>query len=400
MRLDFRRDVRNSMDESSPDAISEELDSLGRGTGVEAETLTESPDAIIEPFDPERIDVITRNPTVDLLLSRIRGGRIDLQPDFQRHTGIWTEGAKSRLIESLLLRIPLPTLYAAESGDEVWSIVDGIQRLTTIAQFIAPGLIAAKPLKLKGLEYLGSQYNGAGYDDLPGRLQTRLRETELVVHLIRQGTPEEVKFNIFARLNTGGLPLTTQELRHALIPGPARTILREWAESPEFIAATKGSVRSDRMADREMVLRFIAFRRIEWQKYSSQDFDAFLREAMRAMNDMSQEQLAELAADFLSSMRRSRDLFGANAFRKQYNNGRRYPINKALFEAVSVNVAELGAGQMAKLMDRREEVNARFASLIAGDYYFDRAISQGTGDIGKILLRFRRVNEILTEESS
>ena len=98
-------------------------------------------DLIHTPFDPERIDVITRNTTVDLLLSRIRTGRIDLQPDFQRQAGIWKTMAKSRLIESLLLRIPLPTFYAAEGDDEAWAMVDGIQRLTTIAQFIEPEAI-------------------------------------------------------------------------------------------------------------------------------------------------------------------------------------------------------------------------------------------------------------------
>jgi hypothetical protein len=131
--------------------------------------------------------------TVDLLLARLRRGVLDLAPDFQRHAGIWNEVNQSRLIESLLLRIPLPTLYAAESGEESWAVVDGIQRLTTIARFVDPATIGEVPLRLRGLEYLG--YNGKLYTDLPGAMQTRIDETELIIHLIRAGTPEAVKFN-------------------------------------------------------------------------------------------------------------------------------------------------------------------------------------------------------------
>ena len=120
-------------------------------------------------------------------------------------------------------------------------------------------------------------------------MQTRLRETELIVHLIRRGTPDEVKFNIFARINTGGLPLSRQELRHALIPGRGREILREWAESDLFRAATGNSVRSERMVDREMVLRFLAFRLTSPYDYGHDDFDRFLRDTMRSLNRLPEQ---------------------------------------------------------------------------------------------------------------
>lgn len=158
------------------------------------------------------------------MLARLRRGVLDLTPDFQRFAGIWSDIDQSKLIESLLLRIPLPTLYAAESREESWTVVDGIQRLTTIARFVDPEVIGAKPLRLRGLEHL-RQYEGKTYAELPGGLKTRIDETELIVHLIRAGTPEPVMFNIFARINTGGRPLTLQELRHALIPGKARQLL-------------------------------------------------------------------------------------------------------------------------------------------------------------------------------
>lgn len=219
-------------------ALPVELDDGGRSSGVEAEDIGERIDS---PFDPDKIEVQTRTPTVDLLLNRIRRGTIDLAPDFQRRAGIWTAKAQSRLIESLLLRITLPTLYAAEGDDDSWAVVDGVQRLSTIARFVTPEAIDATPLRLTGLEYL-TEFNGYTFSDLPVRLQTRIEETELVVLLIRRGTPEEVKFNIFARINTGGRPLTRQELRHALIPGRARSFLYELADDVSFRIATAGSV--------------------------------------------------------------------------------------------------------------------------------------------------------------
>lgn len=128
--------------EDEPD-LAVELDSAGLSTGVEREVSGE--EAIREPFDPEKIDVATRTPTVALLLSRIQRGALDLQPDFQRLAGIWTQQAQSRLIESMLLRLPLPTFYAAEADDARWVMVDGIQRLTAMARFIAPEDIGAAP---------------------------------------------------------------------------------------------------------------------------------------------------------------------------------------------------------------------------------------------------------------
>lgn len=235
----------------------EELDSRGFTTGVEAEVG--GPADVHAPFDPDQIEVQTRVLTVSSMLARLRGGELDLRSELTR-PGIWSATAKSRLIESLLLRLPLPSLYAAELENGTWVVVDGIQRLTTVAEFIEPGLVDAGPLRLRDLEYLDRECGDMTFAELPGRLQTRLRETELLLHLVRTGTPDAVMFNIFARLNTGGLPLSAQELRHALIPGKAASVLRDWAESPTFLQATSTSIRTERMADRELILRFIAFR--------------------------------------------------------------------------------------------------------------------------------------------
>ncbi|EEN84102.1 hypothetical protein RHOER0001_6540 [Rhodococcus erythropolis SK121] len=377
----------------------ENLTETGTGTGIEVEATSEvesESTRIEEPFDPDKIDVTTRTPTIDLLVSRTRSGAIDLQPDFQRKAGIWDEQRRSRLIESLLLRIPLPTLYAAEDDDENWAIVDGIQRLTSIVQFIDGALIEKAPLQLSNLEYL-TKYNGKTYADLPAKLQLRLRETELVLHLIRRGTPEPVKFNIFARINTGGLPLSNQELRHALIAGPIRERLKLLASSSEFIAATTGSVRDDRMADREMVLRHLAFKEINVSQYTAKDFDGFLSASMGRYNRLTDEQFITVEDQFKRAMTASMHIFGRYAFRKVYDtNAGRMPLNKALFEAISVNVAKRSDKSLKAIFNRADSCVDKFIKLM-DDSVFVNSISSGTGDTGKVRYRFNSIDNMLNE---
>ncbi|MFC8422630.1 DUF262 domain-containing protein [Streptomyces sp. NPDC057236] len=378
---------------SQPAEPAVEFTDTGVSTGIEAEDIGE---AGRMPFDPELIDVAPRNPTIDLVLQRLKRGLIDLQPDFQRRSGIWNDTAQSRLIESLLLRIALPTLYVAEEADESWSVVDGVQRLTSIVRFVKPEAAGLKPLRLENLEYL-TRYDGAGFEDLPGRMQTRILESELSVLLIRKGTPEEARFNIFARINTGGLPLSQQELRHALIPGRARTFLAKLAESEQFLDATAHSVSPARMAERELCLRFLAFWMTPPERYVTQDFDGFLRRTMHAVNTLSDNELTKLELRFYVAMRGSEILFGDQAFRKQFHGvTRRYPINKALFEVQAVTVARCESDELETLAYRSETLERKFKNLMNDPAFFD-AISSGTGDADKVNYRFQSMKDLFHE---
>ncbi|WP_062207665.1 DUF262 domain-containing protein [Streptomyces sp. NBRC 109706] len=367
----------------------------GRPTGVELEEPADEaddPDAISAPFRPESIRIETQATTVDLLLSRLREGMIDLAPDFQRRAGIWSDVQQSRLIESLLLRIPISSFHMAQDEEDNWAVVDGIQRLTAIARFMAPDAVGMRPLTLRGLDYL-TQYHGCAYQDLSGRLRIRLRETQLVVHIIQHGTPETVKFNVFSRINTGGMPLKPQEIRHAMIKGPARQFLADLAEDPAFVGATGESVSNERMADREMVLRFMAFRVIDPAKHTQQDFDQFLVDSMHRVNDLDDAQRDVLAREFRKAMRCATDLFGEHAFRKWHGGRAKSPINKALFEAVAVNLAALDDGQREELVASRDKVHKRFFALLK-DWDFDRAISVATGDPKKVRTRLGMMGEL------
>lgn len=367
----------------------------GRPTGVELEVPGDEEDRISEPFDPENISIETQYVTVDLLLSRLREKMIDLAPDFQRRAGIWSDVQQSRLIESLLLRIPVSSFHMAQQPNQDWSVVDGIQRLTAIARFMEPALVDAQPLLLQGLDYL-TRFHGMGYQELSGRLRIRLRETQVVVNVIRHGTPEEVKFNVFSRINTGGLPLTRQEIRHAMIPGPARGVLGDLAGDPSFGQATGWSVSNERMADREMVLRFLAFRLSPPAEYGQRDFDQFLAATMHRVNGLDHGEHAEQARAFREAMKCAHALFAEHAFRKSLGRSRKAPINKALFETVAVNLADLSDQRRVALVESRERVVARFVDLLK-DWDFDRAISVGTGDPSRVRTRFTKVHALLEE---
>jgi hypothetical protein len=365
------------------------LDEVEEGaTGLAPEDVG-SDGEISDPFDPSLIRVESRTMTISLLLSRIEHEAIDLAPDFQRKGGIWSDAAQSRLIESLLIRIPLPAFYMDGTDDEKWLVVDGLQRLTSLKRFIID-----KELRLSGLEFL-RRYDNHNYDELPRNLQRRIQETQVIVFVIQEKTPPDVKFKIFKRINTGGLPLSSQEIRHALYQGPVTKFLRELAESKEFLDATDRGIKDNRMGDRECVLRFVAFLLTPPVDYPAKgELDPFLSQAMGTLNGCS-DLFPELRSRFLRAMLRAKLLFGNKAFRKvspvTYWRG---PLNKALFEAWAVNLDAIDEACFSVLLQRKGDLLDAFVALTQQPD-FSSAISQGTGDASKVRLRFSRIRSLI-----
>lgn len=362
---------------------------------LEEEDIGLEEEDITEPFDPTKIRVDTRQMTIDLVLGRIKLKEIDLAPDFQRQAGIWKDAAKSRLIESILIRIPLPAFYMDATDEDKWLVIDGLQRLTALKQFVID-----KQLKLRRLEYL-TDVEGKTYDELPRKYQRRIQETQITVYLIEKGTPPEVKFNIFRRINTGGLPLSPQELRHALNQGKATKFLARLADSQEFKRATgiTNTRKQLRMEDRDFVLRFLAFTLTPYTDYKAKSLDFFLNETMVNINKMPDSEINRLEDSFFRTMVAAFEIFGQYAFRKlsKENPDQKNPLNKALFEAWSVNLCNLRYPEIQILKDRRVDLIDRFINIMDSDDKFMGSISQSTDSVSKVKYRFSTIENLIKE---
>ena len=362
---------------------------IDQDSGLEPER--EDSGEIRRPFDPEKIKIRTVNPVISQIVSRIEHEEIDLAPGFQRMAGIWNVVRKSRLIESLLLRIPIPVFYVAADRDETWAVVDGLQRISTIHAHVTGRF------RLTNLEYL-KKLDGCLYADLPRPMQRRISETQIVVNVIEPGTPEEVMFNVFRRINTGGMMLNGQEIRHALHPGPIRDYLKKLSGTGEFLDATDRSIRTNRMADRECVLRFLSFHINPWEEYSVNDLDGHLGRTMKQINRMDSRERDRVSTDFRKSMNAAFRIFGKDAFRKRYDpTEKRRPVSKALFEAWSVGLARRSEREIGILVSKRKNVIGQFTSLMNDDQEFDTAISYSTGSPVRIRKRFRAIDELIEE---
>ena len=358
--------------------------------GNDTSTLPEEKEVrITQPFDTRAIRIESKSGNMNTLLSRLENDEIDLEPDFQRLGGIWNKKNQSRLMESLMLRIPIPAFYFDGTDDEKWLVVDGLQRLTAIRRFVID-----QDLKLCELEYL-KEHEGKTFSELPRPLQRAIREADLVWYLIMPGTPDNVKFDVFRRINTGGLPLSSQEIRHALNGKPVTDVIRKLAESEEFKQATAYGLSDKRMDDRECVTRFLVFAVFPPESYDKDDFDAFLNTGMHHLN-AHPELLEDLQRRFLRAMRAAERIFGNDAFRKRYySNATRFPVNKALFESWSVNLNACTDEELKRLEQKKDNLKGAFMRLMREDSVFEKAVTQGTGSISRVKCRFREIRKLI-----
>ena len=356
--------------------------------GLEVEKEDESL-PIDHPFNPEKIAIVTKSPTIDLIIGRIKEREIDLEPDFQREQ-MWTIVRKSRLIESLLLRIPIPAFYVAADEEDNWKVVDGIQRMSSISSYMNNEFV------LRSLEYL-KDFESKRYTELPRAMQRRIRETELIVNVISPSTPAEVMFNVFLRINTGGVPLNPQEIRNAITPSHVRDYLRTLAKSNEFIKATGNSIQSRRMADRECILRFLAFHMKPWTRYteSNTDLNTYLTNAMKELSKHTSDDLDRFSSDFRKAMNANFRIFGDDAFRRRISGNWRSPVNKALLETWGVALANCSAEQISILVQKRDVVKEASTKLMNDDGDFLAAISYSTGSPKRVAKRFVAVEQLV-----
>lgn len=367
-----------------------ELEKLQLEFSVENDT---DDDKIVmdNPFNPRDIDIKTKTMSMDNIIKRLKENEIDLAPDFQRNMNLWDDEKQSRLIESLLIKFPLPAFYFDGSDDNKWLVVDGLQRLSAIKNFVVD-----QTLRLTGLEFL-EKLNGHTFAELPRTFQRQIEEAEIISYVINPGTPEDVKFNIFKRINTGGLVLEPQEIRHALNQGIPARFVAELAQLEEFKRATGYVISSKRMLDREFVTRFISFYINDPNDYKP-DLDTFMTKSMGQIKHLSEKERDEIKRNFSEAMKCVMAIFGKWAFRKVYDiTEKRRPINKALFEVWSVMLARLNDSQRHAIINNKELVFERFIILMNMDNFFVSSITSSTGDKSRIKYRFSEIENLLKE---
>ena len=335
-----------------------------------------------DTFIPAEVQISQRTINVYNLMERLDNEEIDLAPSFQRKGDLWSLEEQSRLIESLMLKIPIPAFYFNAADDDKWIVIDGLQRLSAFYNFLVgkkeEGSNKRKKEEFQGMQYL-KDFNGCTFDELPRQYIRTIKETTLVAHNVEKGTPDEIVFNIFQRINTGGMILKPQEIRQALYQGKATLLIEKLAECDEFLEATQRAVRNDRMQDREYITRFIAFTELDFKKEYKGNIDEYLIKAMKLVNTYDEEDLERIERSFKRIMNYCTKVFGKYAFRKYNKNQRRGPINKAIFEMWIVCFSELSDSQLNKLVydqrqflkrfEKRQQDNDFVTAVKAGDQY-------------------------------
>ena len=362
--------------------MSEEV--LVRSGGIEEPEGFETEGASWGDYPLDEMLIRNDRRTVRDVLHRVGQGRYVMDPDFQRDF-IWSEDKQSKLIESVVMRIPLPVFYMAEDSEGRMVVVDGLQRLSTFKRFFDGELRLRLPDR--------DELHGKRVADLPLKYQNRVEDCNLTFYIIDSKAPERARLDIFERVNSGE-QLTRQQMRNSLYMGKATRFLRDQAQTETFLKATGASLNSKTMRDREFVNRFCAFQLLGPEAYRRGDMDEFLALSLRRMNKMTIEELAELSEKLLRGLGNNLFLFGHQAFRKhEPGQTSRVVLNASLWDVMSTGLS----------LYSEEQVEAS-ANLLREALYcllrhepFNTAISYGPNDPKKVKTRFDMARKALRE---
>lgn len=329
------------------------------------------------PLKDENIDhiKITEKPLpLSIVLKDIKDGLIMLDTEFQRRPGLWDEGRKSRLIESMILKLPIPAFYFDASNPE-WRIIDGLQRLSAAYEFIIE-----KKFVLTNLDYLPS-LEGKTYDGLERLQQRNIDQYSLFVYIVEKGTPKSIIYKMFRSINTSALTLEAQEIRHAIHPGKPAKFLKRVVENDWFKKCVPLSDRQrDRMYDREIVLRFIAFKLTNYIEYTPNIVD-FLDSSMTKLYEVRVQELENYEAMLEKTLSTIKEILGEYAYSRQmFDEKRAYRFNPILFEVLTHSISKLTDDKKNILLKNKKTTADRLKSYFKNkpDNYWenDKAYTQ------------------------
>lgn len=394
--LDILYDKDDSITEETISYVVDRLEQKGIIVIRDSDEDYENAASDVDNFIPADVNISQRPMNVYNLMERLENEEINLAPEFQRNENLWSPEQQTRLIESLMLKIPIPTFYFNAADDDKWIVIDGLQRLSAFKNFLVGNIDEngeRRKEKFTGLQYM-RDFENLTFDDLPRQYVRRIKETPIVAYTVERGTPDGIVYNIFQRINTGGLELKPQEIRQALYVGKATALLQKLAEKEEFLQATQHSISTERMADREYVNRFIAFTELDYVLEYKGNIDEYLRKALKKVNHYDEKELLRVEKSFYRVMLYCKKVFGKYAFRKYNEKRRRGPINKALFESWSLIFSELSDEELDILVQKREELLERFGKELQNADYINALKS---GDQYSVARRIEMTKNVVKE---
>lgn len=339
----------------------------------------------IYPYDlPEEVDIREDPQTIFEWLRKLNRNLLITDPEFQRNL-VWKLEQKSQFIESILLGFPLPPLYVNQNIEGKYIIVDGLQRTSTLDEFVNDRFA------LKNLELL-EKLNFKCFKDLSPALQARIEDKKLFIYIIKPSVPLPMVYDIFHRINTGGTQLTRQEIRNCFYLGQATRLLKELSKHTYFKQAIDQGISSTRMKDREAILRCLAFWILSYQNDYKNNMDAFLGEAMKLLNNMDEAQIEHWKQQFERVMRLTFQFFGHANFRLPTENARGR-INIAVMETIC-NFFLQRTDEF--LLQNQTRIQENFQKLLNKSEYID-ATRFSTGDTKRVITRFEVAQQILGE---
>lgn len=366
---------------------------IGNEEEIELEN-DEQVDASLSTRGEERkIFTSSSDPTIKDLHDRYKDGELNLQPDFQRQF-VWDTGRSSRLIESVLMGVPLPIIYLAEEADGNESVIDGQQRLTAFFDFLDG------KLKLGGLR-VRTTLNGLKFSELPKDAQATIKKTSLRAITIKRESDMDLKFEIFERLNSGSVALNDQELRNCIYRGPYINLLKELSEDGDFRRLLNFSGPDRRMRDVEMTLRFTAFYHFTYLKYSP-PMKSFMNRDMERYRYLSPGDQEAVRQAFKKSCQLVFSLLGEHAFKRFYRgsandpNGRWEPkkINSSLYDVLMFGFT---AYEKPQIYPKLDAIREAFIDLMANNDTFISAIELSTSSKQAVEMRFDIWRSILKQ---
>jgi len=327
------------------------------------------------------------------LYRQYQKGNLELRPEFQR-LQVWDNAKSSRLIESVLLEVPIPVIYLSEESDSKYSVIDGQQRLNAFIKFLENNL------RLSGLTIL-AELNGKRFQDIPKNLQDKFENATIRIIEIRKESNPDVKFEIFERLNTGAVQLNAQELRNCIYRGRYNELLKELSEDKDFQFLLGLKEPHHRMQDRELILRFFAFWHNTHLKYtpSMKRYSNKEMEKYRNLNDVEEK---ELRGVFKKSVRLSKTVFGDRAFYRFVSGSNKDPngyyekkMNKGLFDIIMFGFTMYDENQIVPISDAiREEL---LWMMTHAEDFINAISGSGTDSKEKTIMRFDKWLSALKE---